>query len=183
MSEEKTLAEVIADTLDETQGPARRKIAQIVRVCGEDFARDIMAQTLEVQAQGGLMLPDESRKRTIGGVFFHLVRNQVSESVRKKLFPSPQQRKKLSKTRRQRQIQNALAAEMTPDEYSQYYKLRTLVIEYQRRIDTMADRYETAGDLEADQQVLVDAQRQVTAIEKQYEHIFQPRAKGGQGRS
>jgi Fe-S cluster assembly scaffold protein SufB len=172
MSEKKTLAEEIADYLGETEAQPRRKIAHIVKECGDDFARDIMAQTLQVQTEGGMLITDESRQRTIGGVFFHLTRTQVDEAVRKKLFPTPLERKKQSKSRRQQQLRAALSAAMPPDVFETYYKLRALVSEYQRRIDTMAYRYESVDDLEAARQDLVDAQRQITEIEKQYEHIF-----------
>jgi hypothetical protein len=42
-----------------------------------------------------MLLPDGSRKRTLGGVFFRLVRDQVSETERRTIWPYPtwQQRK------------------------------------------------------------------------------------------
>jgi hypothetical protein len=38
-----------------------------------------VAQAQEVEANGGLLVPDGSRKRTLGGIFFYLVRTQVSD--------------------------------------------------------------------------------------------------------
>ena len=63
-----SFAEEIADYLGETDDTVRGRIAQIVQLCGEDFVRDLMLQTVKIQAQGGLPTTDNSRQRTIGGV-------------------------------------------------------------------------------------------------------------------
>jgi hypothetical protein len=38
-----------------------------------------VTQALEVEANGGMLIPDGSRTRTLGGIFFYLVRTQVSD--------------------------------------------------------------------------------------------------------
>lgn len=75
-------AEQIADALKEEEGQAREKIAAIVERCGLDFAQDIFEQTFAVEAQGGLMVRDGSRRRTVGGVFFYLVKDRLKREKR-----------------------------------------------------------------------------------------------------
>jgi hypothetical protein len=59
----------------------------VVQVLGIERAQAIYEQAMEVEAAGGMMLPDGSRRRTPGGVFFKLVRDSASEAEREKIFP------------------------------------------------------------------------------------------------
>ena len=54
---------------------------------GPDYTAQLLAQTLEVEAQGGMLVRNGSRRRTPGGVFFQLVRQQATRSQRDYLFP------------------------------------------------------------------------------------------------
>lgn len=65
-------AAMIADTLNERQAPVRHSIVRIVQAIGRTQARELLAKTLEIEQNGGMMLPDNSRRRTPGGVFFYL---------------------------------------------------------------------------------------------------------------
>ncbi len=71
------IVDEIAVQLGETEEEPRRQIKRAMRVLGEERTRSLVAQTLEVEAAGGLMLPNESRRRTPGGVFFHLMRANI----------------------------------------------------------------------------------------------------------
>src|SRR5437899_12411821 len=71
-SSQAEVATMIADTLGETVGGARRSIYAIVRALGRTQAHRLLEQTLQIEENGGIMLPDNSRRRTPGGVFFHL---------------------------------------------------------------------------------------------------------------
>ncbi len=42
-------------------------------------AQAFVAQALEAEANGGMLIPDGSRRRTLGGIFFYLVRTHVSD--------------------------------------------------------------------------------------------------------
>ena len=74
-----TTATAIADQLGETAPGARATIWRCVRVLGPERAQAFVAQALEVEVNGGMLIPDGSRKRTLGGVFFYLVRTQISD--------------------------------------------------------------------------------------------------------
>jgi len=74
-----TTATAIADQLGETAPGARATIWRTVRTIGPERAQAFVAQALEVEANGGLLVPDGSRRRTPGGVFFYLVRTQISD--------------------------------------------------------------------------------------------------------
>ena len=84
----------IADDLGEKEPGPRAQVGRVVRVLGIERAQDFYEQALFIEATGGLMLPDGSRRRTSGGVFFKIVRDGVSKEERWKIFPAPGQGKK-----------------------------------------------------------------------------------------
>lgn len=69
----------LAAQLGETHAGPRATIWRTVRTLGPERAQAFVAQAQEVEANGGMMLPDGSRKRTLGGIFFYLVRTQISD--------------------------------------------------------------------------------------------------------
>jgi hypothetical protein len=77
----------IAAQLRETEAFPLRQIARAVATLGEERVRAFVAEALAIEEQGGLMLPDGSRRRTLGGVFFHLVRQGVTRDERRAIFP------------------------------------------------------------------------------------------------
>ncbi len=81
-----TLGDEIAAQLGETEVEPKRLIGRALRNLGEERVRAFVAQALEVEAAGGLMLPDGSRRRTLGGVFFHLLRNDIDRKALRKIF-------------------------------------------------------------------------------------------------
>ena len=82
------LARGIAAVLGEIMPPPIRTITRVVDCLGPDRARAVLGQALTVEAQGGLTLPD-GRRRTPGGVFFHLVRasDEISREDKDYIFP------------------------------------------------------------------------------------------------
>src|SRR5882762_796728 len=66
------VAAMIANALGETKAPVRHSIELIVKALGRTQSRELLAKTLETEQKGGMMLPDNSRRRTVGGVFFYL---------------------------------------------------------------------------------------------------------------
>ena len=85
--EQRQAAMRIADALGERVTGPRAQVGRVVRVLGIERAEAFYQQALEIEAAGGLMLPDNSRRRTLGGVFFKLVRDGVSEEERQAIFP------------------------------------------------------------------------------------------------
>ena len=78
----------IAAQLGETEQLPLRQIARALAALGEERVRAFVAEALAIEAQGGLMLPDGSRRRTLGGVFFHLLRKGVTSAEHRAIFPS-----------------------------------------------------------------------------------------------
>jgi hypothetical protein len=74
-----TSANAIAAQLGETDPAPQATIWRIVRTIGIERTQALVAQALEVQAKGGMLIPDGSRKRTLGGIFFYLVRTQLPD--------------------------------------------------------------------------------------------------------
>ena len=72
------LTATIAAQLDETEPGPIMQIRRVLRTLGPERTLAFVQQTLDVEARGGMMLPDGSRRRTLGGVFFHLVRGNIS---------------------------------------------------------------------------------------------------------
>jgi hypothetical protein len=72
-------AATIAAQLGETERIPQQTIWRCVRVLGVERTQTFVAQAQEVEANGGMLVPDGSRKRTLGGIFFYLVRTQVTD--------------------------------------------------------------------------------------------------------
>lgn len=83
----------LAEYLRETDLKPRVQIHRMIRLCGVDFVQALVDETNRLEKEGGLMLPDGTRRRTKGGVFFHLARNNVSHKILKPIFfaPMPEQ--------------------------------------------------------------------------------------------
>ncbi len=70
----------IAAKLGEQERTPLRQIRRMLHVVGPERVQAFVAQALEIEAAGGMMLPDGSRRRTVGGVFFRLARDQLSRA-------------------------------------------------------------------------------------------------------
>ena len=89
MSQEEiqAVAQEIASALGETESKPCAQIAAIIQHCGIEFAQTLLHETQDIESQGGMMLQNESRRRTAGGVFFHLARRRMSRETAKVIFP------------------------------------------------------------------------------------------------
>src|SRR5438552_17468674 len=77
-----TLAEVL-------QEPNRPLLTQVLQILGPDRTTAVLTDTLHCEANGGLLTTDGTRRRTPGGTFFQLVRQQARPHERRRLFPRP----------------------------------------------------------------------------------------------
>lgn len=71
----------LARELGETEAGPRRQLARVVKELGPEQALAFLQEAQAIEANGGLMLPDGSRRRTPGGVFFYLVRTKGPPAV------------------------------------------------------------------------------------------------------
>ncbi|MDP9372713.1 MAG: phosphorylated adapter RNA export RNA-binding domain-containing protein [Chloroflexota bacterium] len=81
------LVRELADRLGETAAGPRHQLGRVVAVLGEARARALLAEALAIEGRGGLLLPDGSRRRTPGGVFFHLARTRARPEEVDRIFP------------------------------------------------------------------------------------------------
>src|SRR5689334_25146712 len=81
---------VTVDTVAEAlQEPKRALLTQVLRTLGMDRTAAILTETLQCEANGGMLTKDGTRRRTPGGVFFQLVRERATAPERRRLFPHP----------------------------------------------------------------------------------------------
>lgn len=65
--------------------PEIQMVARVLRVLGEERSIEILADTLTREHEGG-MLTKEGTRRTLGGVFLQLCREQATREERKRIF-------------------------------------------------------------------------------------------------
>ncbi len=80
----------IAAQLGETEEEPMRQIKRAVRILGEHRVRTVVARALDVEAAGGMMRADGSQKRSLGGVFFILMRDDVGRKDFYRIFKGGQ---------------------------------------------------------------------------------------------
>ena len=80
------LVQQIAGELGETADVAQMLIKRIVRTLGEERTRDLVRQAKLLEEQGGMLVPDGSRRRTLGGVFFKLAKEQATPEERGRIW-------------------------------------------------------------------------------------------------
>jgi hypothetical protein len=66
------VAHKIAERLNETEPAPSQQIIAIVRALGQVQAWALMLDAFEIDAGDGILVPDGSRRRTVGGIFFYL---------------------------------------------------------------------------------------------------------------
>ena len=77
---------LIAAELGEETATPFYQIMQIIELRGIDFARRCLAEAEAIHANGLMLVADGSRSRTLGGIFFRLVREQLSPEEKRLVF-------------------------------------------------------------------------------------------------
>ena len=77
-------ADMLAEALQE---PKKSLLAKVLRTIGQERCQAIFTETCTIEASGGMLVKAGDRRRTPGGTFFHLVRQQCSKEERARLFP------------------------------------------------------------------------------------------------
>ncbi|HEU5087850.1 MAG TPA: hypothetical protein VFT99_10405, partial [Roseiflexaceae bacterium] len=67
----------IAEQLGENSPQAVALIGRILRTLGSDATQQFVAEAQRLDETGGLLTEDGSRKRTLGGTFFYLVKEHL----------------------------------------------------------------------------------------------------------
>jgi hypothetical protein len=79
-----------ADRLAEAlQEPKKSLLAKVLRTLGPERCQAIFTEACTIEANGGMLTSAGDRRRTPGGTFFHLVRQQCSKQERARLLPYP----------------------------------------------------------------------------------------------
>jgi hypothetical protein len=80
-------AAMLAEALQE---PEKTLLARVLRQLGQERCAAILADTLAVESNGGMLIKSGARRRTPGGVFFELVKERCAGKERHYLFaPRP----------------------------------------------------------------------------------------------
>lgn len=75
----------IAQALGETAPGPRGQIRAIVRLCGPEQAQTWLEQVQAIEADGGMLTEDGTRRRSPGGVYFKIVRDALFKAGQKEL--------------------------------------------------------------------------------------------------
>ena len=61
-------------------------LARALKVLGQERCIELLAAALTIEHEGGLMLKDGSRKRTLGGVFLALCKEHSTPEEKRRIF-------------------------------------------------------------------------------------------------
>ena len=61
-------------------------LARCLRTLGHERCVEILVEALTMESNGGLWLKDGSRRRTLGGTFLQLVKEQASPEEKRTIF-------------------------------------------------------------------------------------------------
>ena len=82
----------IAQKLGETEPEPLQRLRAVVDILGPEQALAMCEKALAVEQQGGMLTQDGTRRRTVGGIFFYLVRGTGNKKVQR-LWPRPRQKR------------------------------------------------------------------------------------------
>lgn len=80
---ERLTAKALADVLHE---PERGLLSRALRTLGDERCVEILVEALTLEAHGGMLTRAGDRRRTLGGLFFELCRQQATAAERRAIF-------------------------------------------------------------------------------------------------
>jgi hypothetical protein len=90
MESNREAAREIARQLKEISPQAMIQIERIINHLGVDTANELLEKALDIEAEGGMLTTDGQRRRTPGGVYFHLVREITPAELHRIIWaPTP----------------------------------------------------------------------------------------------
>ena len=81
-------AQKLAEALGESEDKPIEQIAQLIEKCGIEFVKKITEETDKIELKGGMKTYDRKRRRTKGGVFFLIAKEQMDPTLRQEIFPN-----------------------------------------------------------------------------------------------
>ena|SRR5258708_3691655 len=87
------VATMIADQLGETEADPRSAIINIAHTLGSQACLALLQKTQEIEAAQGMMTSNGKRRRTPGGVWFHLARGEMTPAQRRAVWPRLKRKK------------------------------------------------------------------------------------------
>jgi hypothetical protein len=90
METNRIAAREIARQLKEISPQAMIQIERIINYLGVDTAHELLQKALQIEDEGGMLTTDGKRRRTPGGVYFHLVREATPAEIHRVIWaPTP----------------------------------------------------------------------------------------------
>lgn len=164
--ENQQLIESMAAHLQETVPASVKHLEQIVTWCGPDFARALLEETLDIEANGGMVTLDQSRRRTPGGVFFYLAKPRIYWPLTEKIFPQ-------IKTYRPQPAYRSEPKQMIPPEAQEsmaHFKANERDLE--QRLRAMKTTGNTAGMFSLTKQ-LAEIKQKIVQLQREYPGLEQ----------
>lgn len=87
-AEIKAYTKEVAEKLGEYKDIPVRQIEAIITHMGRDFVEEHLAQTVQAENEGGLMIEGNRRRRTVGGVFFYLLKDKIPQEKKRDIYPN-----------------------------------------------------------------------------------------------
>ncbi|XP_063955746.1 phosphorylated adapter RNA export protein-like [Lytechinus pictus] len=115
-AEKKVIAGQLAFSLQE---PKRELILRIVKILGVEKALQIWKQTEEIENDGGMMIANQSRRRSPGGVFIQLMKTDpdISKETIKDIFAEEKKIFEAERKKRRRHTRKSAAFHKDGDDH------------------------------------------------------------------
>jgi hypothetical protein len=174
-------ANKISRKLKEKELRYRKQVSKIIYLCGHDFADEVFEQTLEVEANGGMMILNGKRRRTPGGVFVYLAKGRMTDEQYLAFVGKPRNKKTAAVSPTQEppsepvadesvqetppeEIPPTLPENLPPEVQAKLKPLYAAAKQFQQRIADIETSGKSAG-LQSAKLMLKATQQKITAIE------------------